>query len=254
MIDIHSHILPGIDDGSQSIEESIAMAKAAVAEGIKTIIATPHHANGRYDNEANDVQRRVLQLNQRLAIEDIPLKVLPGQEIRVYNQLIRDLEQRKVRTLDESSYMLIEFPTSKIPNDFSNLLHELRVLGITAIIAHPERNAEILKDLNVLEELIEQGALAQMTSHSLNGLFGAKIKDISLEMCERNLVHFIASDAHNLTKRGFELARAYETVSKQLGADYTIYYQDNAQAILEARDIQIWEPVQKQKKWYAFWK
>lgn len=254
MIDLHCHILPGLDDGARDLPESIAMAKLAAAEGIRTIIATPHHANGLYVNEAEVVKSAVERLNEALKLENIPVEVRCGQEIRVFSELIEQWEAgEELLTLNGTDYILLELPSGRIPSYFNDLLHEVQVMGLTPIIAHPERNAEIAADLNKLKQFIEQGALSQLTSHSLVGAFGKKIQRLSIDMCKRNLVHFIASDAHNLDRRAFRLSESLQIVSQAVGPKYADYYITNSEAVTVNAPIQRWEP-QGEKKWYRWWK
>lgn len=254
MIDIHSHILPSLDDGAADLQEAIGMAQAAVAEGIRTIIATPHHANGRYMSEASGVLQQVDAFNAILAESRIPLRVLPGQEIRVYGDLLDDFQQGKLLGLGNSSYILLEFPSSGVPEQIEELLHELRVLGLIPIIAHPERNAELARNPERLRSLIELGALSQVTSHSINGLFGKAVQQQALMMCRTNLAHFIASDAHNLSHRAFGLKQAYRRIEELLGAEYVSYFLANAEAVGNSNYIEIWQPRLEKKKWFQFWK
>lgn len=254
MIDIHSHILPGLDDGSRDLEESLAMAKEAVREGIDTIVATPHHANGKYWNDSTQVRSSVSLFREVIKEHNIPLNVLEGQEIRVYQELLEDVQSGSSIMLAGSSYILLEFPSSRIPNKIEDLMHELRLLGITPVIAHPERNAEIAQHPDKLLRLIQLGALSQVTSHSLNGLFGKSIQECSVDLCRRNLVHFISSDAHNLSNRTFGLRAAYDAVSRILGHEYVAYFQTNAESLIQSNSFEIWEPSVQNRKWYQFWK
>lgn len=254
MIDIHSHILPGLDDGSCDLDESIAMAEEAVREGIATIIATPHHANGKYWNEAAQVRDAVSALREALASRNIPLNVVEGQEIRVYRDLLDDIQSGSAITLAGSPYILLEFPSSRIPERVEDLIHELKLLGLTPIIAHPERNAEIASQPDKLLRFVQLGALSQVTSHSINGLFGKSVQECSVQLCRRNLVHFISSDAHNLSNRAFDLGAAYDAIAGMLGPKYVAYYQTNAELLIAARPIDLWEPSTQARKWYQFWK
>lgn len=254
MIDLHCHILPGLDDGSESLEESLEMAREAVKEGIEVIAATPHHGNGWYWNEAEQVREAVGRLNEHLKAHHIPLTVTTGQEIRVYRELIEDYLANKLLPLNGSPYILLEFPSSKVPERVDELIHELHVRGLAPIIAHPERNAELVNAPEKLLELIRLGAFTQLTSHSINGLFGKKIRDISLSWCRMNLIHVVASDAHNVTSRTFGLKQAFETISNELGHKFVDYYQSNAQSILYAKDIETMDPKIVRKKWYEIWK
>lgn len=254
MIDIHTHILPGLDDGSRDLEESLAMAKEAVREGIDTIVATPHHANGKYWNDSTQVRSAVSSLREALEKENIPLNVVEGQEIRVYQELLDDIQSGSSITLAGSSYILLEFPSSRIPDRIEDLIHELKLLGLTPVIAHPERNAEIARQPDRLLRLIRLGALSQATSHSINGLFGKSVQECSISLCRRNMVHFISSDAHNLSNRAFGLGSAYDAISNVLGYEYVDYYQSNAESLIRSQTAEIWEPSVQNRKWYQFWK
>lgn len=253
MIDIHNHILPGIDDGCRNLEESLELAKLAAKEGIRHIIATPHHANGRYQNEAEKVQQAVAQLNQDLSDEGVTLQIHAGQEIRVYKELLDDLNEGKLLTLAGSRYMLLEFSSSRVPDGIEDLLHELSLAGITAIIAHPERNMELSGNLGRLAELINRGALAQMTTHSINGLFGRKIQSISLEMCRSNLIHFLSSDAHHPVERPISLQTSATTIINKVGKKTYSYYTENANKVLYNQEIIPISHKVHNKKRFLFW-
>jgi protein-tyrosine phosphatase len=247
MFDMHCHILPRLDDGADSLAESIAMARVAVQDGITDVLATPHHANGRYHNEGFSVIRAVEELNLQLHEQQIPLKVWPGQEIRVYKNFIPDLEQGIAISLNHSRYILIEFPPDRIPNHIEEYIHELNVIGKVAIIAHPERNQEILRNPDLLFQLIRFGALSQITAGAVNGSFGTKIQSMAFKLCEANLVHFIASDAHNTTNRPFGLAVAYQMLLDRFGREHVELYQMNARAVVNNHSILINSPVQKKR-------
>lgn len=253
MIDIHTHIIPGIDDGAQDLTEAVKMAQAAVAEGIHTLIATPHHANGKYDNPMGQVKQAVFELNGVLREKGIPLTVLPGQEIRVYSHLLEDLDSKIAGTLHSTHYILIEFPTREIPKKIEALLHELRVMGLIPIIAHPERNMELASDPSKLQRLIHQGALAQITSHSINGLFGKKIQKLSFELFEHRMAHFVSSDAHNMKNRPFGLKQAYSMLAGKFGDDLVRSCQENAVKLVNNEEIPISQPMWKTKTWWKFW-
>ncbi|MFC4100425.1 tyrosine-protein phosphatase [Paenibacillus xanthanilyticus] len=239
MIDIHTHILPGIDDGAPDWDTSLAMARAAVEEGITGLVATPHHANGRYDNPKTVVESLVEELQTRLNAERIPLTVYKGQEIRVNTDLLEGIETKELLSLAGSSYVLLEMPSSTIPERMSEWIYELNLLGIKPIIAHPERNAEVLQHPDRFQRLVEEGAFGQVTTHSLLGAFGKKIETFSWKMCSESLIHLVSSDAHNLSMRGFRLAEAYEMIERKLGPACVQTYQTNARLVVENGDLEI---------------
>jgi protein-tyrosine phosphatase len=250
MIDLHSHILPGIDDGATTIEESIEMARLAVKDGIQLLAATPHHNNGRYSNESYSVKLAIDSLNEELIRRDIPLRLLPGQEIRLNDLFWEEWEAGNLLTLNDSRYMLIELPNQHVPTSIWDVIHELKLMGIVPIIAHPERNSDLINKIDTLQELVEAGALSQVTTHSLNGLFGRRIRQAALEMCRRNLVHIVASDAHNPELRPFGMSEAYRFVNSKLGSAYVEHYQANALAIANNQNIELWQPRSAKKSWW----
>jgi len=142
-IDMHSHILPGMDDGAPTDEVAINMAIAAMRDGVDAVIATPHHANGIYENEAPAIMRAVDRLNELLQQRGISLQVLPGQEIRIHDRLLDDLAQMKLMGLNRTRYLLVEFPYGHLPSASEDLFHELLVQDYVPVIAHPERGAFI---------------------------------------------------------------------------------------------------------------
>jgi protein-tyrosine phosphatase len=249
MIDIHSHILPGVDDGAQTIDDAIAMAHAAASEGITKIIATPHHKNGNYENPKQKILQHVDRLNAVLKERNIPLTVLPGQEVRIYGEMLKDYENGELLTLtNESPYLFIEFPSNHVPRYAEQLLFDIQMRGITPIIVHPERNAEISENPELLYQFVERGALTQLTAASVAGYFGKKIKKFTLQIIEANLAHFIASDAHNITTRGFHMQEAYQVVKKEFGAGAVYFFRENAELLVDGKTVYRNQPERIKKK------
>lgn len=220
MIDLHCHILPGIDDGAKTMDDSLAMARVAVAEGITHILVTPHYKNGRWTNEKEVILQGVAAVQKELDERNISLTLFPGQEVRIVGELMEDIIENKIQFIDEANqYLMIEFPTATVPAFTDSLFFELQKSGVTPIIVHPERNHEILNDPTKLLDLVEKGALAQLTAGSYVGSFGKKIQKFSKQLIEANLVHFIASDAHNITTRTFYMKEAYQKLEKEFGKE-----------------------------------
>lgn len=253
LIDIHCHILPGLDDGASNLVEAIALAELAVSEGIHTLIATPHYGNAGVWVEADTIRRSTQAFNKELANRGIPLHIVPGQEIRLTERLIDHWEEGKLLPLGQSSYVLIELPNSHVPKFTLTMFHELQVLGYRPIIAHPERNKDIAKNPELLLEMVEHGALAQLTAGSLTGLLGEPIRKLSLRLCKRNLIHFIASDAHHAINRPYAMHEALTILDKEWGRDYTSCIKDNAKLLIDNKSIQPFEPIRKQKSWHFLW-
>ncbi|MBT2756705.1 tyrosine protein phosphatase [Mesobacillus foraminis] len=248
MIDIHCHILPGLDDGAQHIDNSIDMVKLAKKEGINTIIATPHHKNGRYENTKHVIIRKVDELNERLQKENIKLTILPGQEPAINGELLEDYQKGEVLSLNNTQYQFIELPSNHVPRYTTQLLFDLQLRGLTPIIVHPERNQEIQERPELLYNMIEKGALAQLTAGAVCGKFGKRVKNLSFDLIEANLVHFIASDAHNIYKRSFNMGQAFDVIGSKYGIDMLSLFQENAELVIEGKNVYREAPQQIKKK------
>lgn len=250
MIDIHCHILPGTDDGSKDLDMSIKMAKAAVDEGITHIIATPHHNNGQYLNVKQEIINKVARLNEALVNQQIPLTILPGQETRIYGEILEDYDNGEILSLNNTGkYIFIELPSNHVPRYTEQLLFDIQLKGLTPIIVHPERNQEIIENPDKLYQFVKKGAITQVTGSSVAGYFGKKIKKFSLQLIEANLTHFIASDAHNLSGRSFKMREAYGVVEKEFGMNGVYLFKENAELLIENKTIfkEIPERVKKKK-------
>jgi protein-tyrosine phosphatase len=251
VIDIHCHILPNMDDGPSDSTKFTEMAKKAVNSGITHLFATPHHLNGIYENPKALIIERVKEFNRNLERENVPLIIHTGQELRIHREIFVSLEMDEILTLDNrGKFLLIELPSFEIPLYTHQVVYELLLKGVTPIIVHPERNKGFIQNQNLLFELIEEGALTQVTAGSIIGYFGKKIKSFSENMIKNNLVHFIATDAHNIRNRGFYLQEAYETITKLYGIQYTYYFKENCELLLNGQNLQI-EPPTSIKK--IFW-
>lgn len=245
MIDIHSHILPGIDDGARSLEDSLAMAELAVAEGITHILATPHHKNGKFENRKHDIVKLVRILQDELDSRNIELNIFPGQEVRLYGEILADIKKDEILFTDEDNhYLLIEFPTMSIPHFAESLFFQIQQSGVIPVIVHPERNQEIIDNPNRLFEFIERGALAQVTASSYVGIFGKKIAELSSQLIEANLVHILASDAHNTRGRAFHMKEAFTRLEKEFGKEKVLEFQQTAKDLINGDYIQPNSPLE----------
>ncbi|SDS96998.1 protein-tyrosine phosphatase [Paenibacillaceae bacterium GAS479] len=238
MIDIHTHILPGIDDGASHQEHLLELATAAVQEGITDIIATPHHANGVYWNPANEVRALLEQSQKLLDKQGLSLRLHAGQEIRVHGELLENLERGELLRLADTPYMLLEMPTREIPQEMAELIYELTLLGVRPVIAHPERNMEALREPHRLEELIDLGAWTQVTTHSLLGLYGKNIEKGAWSMVKNGLIHLVSSDAHHAQRRGFKLSEAYTLIEARMGQAVRHYFEANAVRLLAGEELE----------------
>ncbi|WP_066175311.1 tyrosine-protein phosphatase [Bacillus marinisedimentorum] len=237
MIDIHCHILPSVDDGASSMTDSIEMARAAADQGITAIIATPHNKNGKYDTPIEIVEEKVHALNKELNHHSIPITVFPGHETRIFGEMLEEYRAGNVLTLNGSQYVFIEFPSQHVPRYAGQMIYDLKLEGLSPIIVHPERNQELISDPDRLYKLVEKGALTQVTAASVTGHFGKKIKKFTNQLIEHNLTHFIASDAHNTSSRGFHLRDAYETVEKEFSISYRYMFEENTTLLMDNKAI-----------------
>ncbi|WP_138419849.1 tyrosine-protein phosphatase [Aquibacillus sediminis] len=250
MIDIHCHILPQVDDGAKTIEDSIAMAKEASIQGIDTIIATPHHLNGAYENVTLDIMENVRILNERLLEQEIAVTILPGQETRINGEMIDDLERGDVLPLNVTSgYLFVELPSNHVPRYTKQLLFDLQMYGVKPVIVHPERNKEIMEHPNILYEFVKNGTLTQVTAASVIGKFGKKIHKFTHQLVEANLTHFVASDAHNTTTRGFCMLEASEEIKSVFGMVKANEFIENAQYLIDGATVigDVPQPIKKKK-------
>ncbi|MEK3806938.1 CpsB/CapC family capsule biosynthesis tyrosine phosphatase [Bacillus sp. FSL H8-0547] len=248
MIDIHSHILPGVDDGAATSEEAIQIAKAAVEEGITTIIATPHHQNGKYINGKQTILENVEALNTLLQNENIPLTILPGQETRIHGDLMNELETDVILPLNHTNYIFIELPSGHVPRYTEQMLFDLQLKGLTPIIVHPERNGEFIENPDLLYRLVSNGALTQITSSSITGHFGKNIKKFTLQLVEAQLTHFLASDVHSLKNRPFRLSEGYVALAKEFGQEALYIFRENAELLVKNQTVYKTDPSRIKKK------
>lgn len=254
MIDIHNHILVDVDDGPKSINEAIELLKQAKSEGATDIVASPHHLHTRYSNDIQKVKMKLNELKKIEEIKELEIRLYSGQEIRVTDQIIDDINNGKIEGINGSRYLLLEFPSNEVPHYSNQLFYELQTMGYVPIIAHPERNKAIVQNMDLLFELINGGALSQITTSSLFGEFGSNVRKLSLKMIDNNLAHFIASDAHSATHRPFVLKQLFKEKKLKTYYEELESYLKNGKAVLENEKISKLMPTQdyKQKKWFGF--
>jgi protein-tyrosine phosphatase len=218
-VDIHCHILPGLDDGARDWDESLAMAQLAVADGTSTIIATPHQLGGYGRNQRDAIRLRVGELKKRLADAGVPLIVRQGADVRVEDQLVEQLLSGTVLTLgDHGRHVLLELP-HELYLPLELVVERLARHDIVAILSHPERNEGILRRPEVLDSLVDAGCLLQITAGSLCGSFGKPCRRLAELLVARGLAHFVATDGHGAKARRPLMRRAYERVIELVGVE-----------------------------------
>jgi protein-tyrosine phosphatase len=221
VIDLHTHILPGVDDGVKTEDDAIEFARVAAADGVRTIVATPHYRDGFYLNARPEVLAGVVALNARLTAEKIPIQVLPGAEVHVSADIIERVTSRHAPTLaDNGRTVLFELSMSQYPVDLENLVFRMRLAGLQVLFAHPERIRYFQDDVARYEEVIRLGAYGQITTGSVTGTFGDDVMEFSEELARKRLVHVVASDAHNTRGRPPVLSTSLQRLSAWMGEAY----------------------------------
>lgn len=214
MIDIHSHILPKIDDGAMDLEVSVEMAKLYLKNGYDKVIATPHFFDVMNSKSKEEVLNAKNKLEKRLAEKGIELEILLGNEIYFSYDVLKNIEKENAHKLNNSNYILLEFPSTDIPSYTDEVIFSLQLKGYTPIIAHPERNSKILNNPNILYDLVERGVLGQLNLHSLMGLYGHRSMELAELLIRNNLVHFAATDSHSNGRRSPEVDKALKRLLK----------------------------------------
>ncbi len=231
MVDIHCHILPGLDDGPGSIEISCAMAEMAIADGITHVIGTPH-ASSNYPFVPELIQKRRDEIQARF---EGRLVFATGCDFHLSFENLRDIRQDPSRyTLNQKNYLLVEFADYSIPSSLDQALHELQLAGLTPVITHPERNPLIRSKPERLFQWLRLGCYVQITAQSLQGKFGRPAQEVAEEWLDAGAVHFLASDAHNVTSRPPLLKETYELVAKRRGEEI-------ARALLTENPLAVFE-------------
>ncbi len=239
MIDIHSHILPFLDDGADDWETALAMARIASEEGIHTMVATSHYIEGAVEPTKEEIQEKIAEFSNLLLQAGVELTVLPGHEIYLTPFVPQLLEKGRLFTLnDRYPYALIEFPMQEIPIYCESVIFELQCMGISPVLAHPERNRKIVENPNLLYPLLEKGLLTQMNSSSLTGKFGSAVQKTAQILLQCRMIHGMATDAHSDGGRAPRIQEASRIVREMVPEDY-------AQKILEEwpRRIIAGEPI-----------
>ena len=220
MIDLHSHLLPGIDDGAPDLATALQLARIAVDDGITHMVCTPHIHPGRYDNTVESIQQALTELQQGLAAQQIDLIVSAAAEVRFGMELMVAVKQNNIPFLGEwqsQPVLLLEFPHGEIPFGAERLTAWLLQQGIKPMIAHPERNKGLLRSPAKLQPFIEQGCLLQVTAGAVAGRFGGAAQELAQTLLKEELVTILASDAHNIEHRPPILSQGRDAASALIG-------------------------------------
>ncbi|MFM6986513.1 MAG: tyrosine-protein phosphatase [Hydrogenophaga sp.] len=222
MIDLHCHLLPGVDDGPATLDEALALARAALDDGITASVVTPHIHPGRYDNRLSLLQTRVQAFRAALQRAGIALPVLLGAEVRVSLESLELLQQGEVPYVGEvrgTRVLLLELPHSHVPPGTQQLVRKLLDQNVRPLLAHPERNKAFMDDPRRLDPLVGEGCWLQLTAGAVVGDFGRAAQRLAHRLLEEDQVRVVASDAHNLAGRAPRMTAAREYIGQHWGAD-----------------------------------
>jgi len=244
MVDIHHHLLWELDDGAKDFETSVAMAKASAADGVTHVVCTPH-ANGTYAYLPEVNAARIAELQARLDEEGVPLRLGIGCDFHLsYDNILEARENPSKFSVNGLGYLMVEIPDYGIPRGLSETFYELQLAGLTPVLTHPERNPTLQNDLPRLGEWMRGGVLVQVTGDSVTGRMGKTAQKMAHELLARKWVHFLATDAHNVSSRPPRLSEARDLVAKKYGAEYAeTLTTSNPRAVFEGKAFEPDEPV-----------
>jgi protein-tyrosine phosphatase len=220
MIDIHHHLLWGMDDGASSLETSVAMAKMAAADGITHIVCSPH-SNGQYLYDPRVIAEKITELQQLLDRDAVSVKLGRGCDFHMSYENIQEAKVDPSKfSINGLGYLLVEVPDYGLPRGLTEIFYQLQLAGLTPILTHPERNPTLQNDQSRVTEWLQRGVLVQVTAGSVLGRMGRHAERMAHELLEKRWVHFLATDAHNTTSRVPKMREAFELVAKKYGPDY----------------------------------
>lgn len=254
-IDVHCHILPNVDDGATSLEMAMEMARMAAADGTSTIIATPHPNLTKGIGGLAKTRQLVEELQATLTAQQIPLRLRVGVECYLEPTIPQLVKAGQLTTLNNTRYLLIEFPMREAPPKVENFIYGLQIADFIPVIAHPERYKYVQEDLNWLGRLIELGCLSQITAGVFGGGFGNRARQTAEQLLQHNMAHLIATDAHNVERRppGFKAALAYIANSYSLELARALAINIPGQ-VLTGQIFAVPQPeILKAKPFWKFW-
>lgn len=256
MIDLHTHILPGVDDGVNTAEEAIDFARMAHEDGTRTLVATPHCKEGFFVNTRDDVLAAVETLRARFEAERIPVRLVPGAEVHLAPDLVERVKDGRAPTLaDNGKTLLLELSLSQPPVELPELVFQLKLAGLVVLFAHPERIRYFHDDPARYEAVVRQGAVGQLTAGSLTGRFGERIQRYSESLLRDGLVHVLASDAHNTRGRPPTMSEGLRRAAELAGERYARAMVESAPAaLLEGRSPEL-PPVEsgRRRSFFGRW-
>lgn len=254
MIDTHAHILAGLDDGAQNMDETKVLLEQAVKEQITGIIATPHAFHPNFPTDLTTLKAQLEITRNYIQQQNIPIKLYSGQECRLTEKLPDLLERGEALTMANSCYVLLELPSSGVPGYTIPIIQQLITRNYVPVIAHVERNQGIIEKPERLNRLLLHGALAQVTAGSVSGQFGKAIQKTAFDLIEANLIHVYGSDVHNVDKRPFLYNAGLDLLEKRKLHEHIDIFLENNERILLNENLHVLEPqtIEKSKWWKIF--
>jgi protein-tyrosine phosphatase len=242
VIDIHSHIMPEIDDGARTMDEAVQMARIAAGDGIEYMVSTPHMFNGLSHNpEPPEIIERVRALNE--AIADAAITILPGNEVHISHEIAQQVKTKRVTKINQQNYMLVEFPQLTVPVGAEELFYQLLLQGVHPILVHPERNGQIQSRPAIVADYVEKGVYVQVTAMSITGEFGPAATRTAEILLRHNCVHFLATDTHRPHRRPPILSRGRDAAAAIIGGQAAhALVEDNPRAVIEGKPLEVAPP------------
>ena len=242
MIDLHTHVLPGIDDGADSMATSLEMLRQAQATGTTHVFCTPHVMDTGNVPSPAEIDDLTDELRAAAVAEGISVELTSGSEVMLAPDLAKRYERGQLRTLGRSQYLLVELPMGSLPHYTGALLFELMVLGLFPVLAHPERNAAFIAQPSQLYDIVAKGVLVQSNVGSLTGLFGPEVQRFVVRLVRAGQVHFLGSDGHSLRRRRLVIAEGRLAAEREIGDEAAALVWRNPSAVVAGREVSVPDP------------
>ncbi|MGN0371140.1 MAG: CpsB/CapC family capsule biosynthesis tyrosine phosphatase [Butyrivibrio sp.] len=220
--DMHCHVIPAVDDGAADMNETRAMLDIAYKEGIRLMVVTPHYHIGKMKVSSDSLAAGVAQLKDICAQSYPGLKIYPGQEIYYYSDAVKDLNEKRASTIAGSRYVLLEYSTTVSFHELRDSVYEMVTEGYIPIIAHAERYGRLHEDIDLVRQLIDDGAYIQINAGSVIGKSGNTVKRFVKKLLKYHMVHFVATDAHDCKNRAPHIKVSVEYIRKKYGDEYAV--------------------------------
>jgi protein-tyrosine phosphatase len=249
VIDFHCHILPGVDDGSVNIEMTKEMIDNSLNQGVEYLCATPH-----FITEESEITLEAYKEKLQFVKDNIEnIEIIPGLEIYIDPELPKLYKENRIWGYNYNKYLLIELPMMEFPIYTEKIFYDLRLMGAIPVLAHPERNLRIMKNPELLINLIEQGNLAQLNAGSLTGQYGTDIKKSAEKLVSRNLIHIVGSDGHNNKRRNTNIKEGLEKI-EAINPELFNWIKNNQKKILQGEDVEVLDIIDdtKKKSFFSF--